>query len=101
MTGETLSLSPRQWLAQLRKGIDHAAILAAVEEDAHGTGRYIFLVLIACGIAMLGLLLSSPAVVIGAMLPSPLMGPIVGLGFALAVFDLAAMRRARWAVMCR
>ena len=39
------------------------------------------------GIAILGLLLSSPAVVIGAMLISPLMGPIVGLGFGLATFD--------------
>lgn len=94
MSGETLSLSPRQWLTQLRDGIDHAAILAAVEEDARWTGRYIFMVLIACGIAMLGLLLSSPAVVIGAMLLSPLMGPIVGLGFGLAVWDLVAMRRA-------
>jgi uncharacterized membrane protein len=32
-------------------------------------------------IAELGLLQSSPAVVIGAMLISPLMGPIMGLGF--------------------
>jgi uncharacterized membrane protein len=32
------------------------------------------------GIAILGLLLSSPAVVIGAMLLSPLMGPIMGMG---------------------
>src|SRR3546814_10449905 len=39
------------------------------------------------GIAILGLLLSSPAVVIGAMLLSPLMGPIMGLGFALAIGD--------------
>jgi uncharacterized hydrophobic protein (TIGR00271 family) len=65
-----------------------------VEEDARWTGRYLFMVVIAAGIAMLGLLLSSPAVVIGAMLLSPLMGPIVGLGFGLAVWDLVAMRRA-------
>lgn len=51
------------------------------------------MVLIACGIAMLGLLLSSQAVVIGAVLLSPLMGPIVELGFGLAVWDLLAMRR--------
>lgn len=93
MTSETLALSPRHWLTQLRAGIDHAAILHQVEEDARWSGRYLFLVVIAAGIAMLGLLLSSPAVVIGAMLLSPLMGPIVGLGFGLAVFDLVAMRR--------
>ncbi|OYW15189.1 MAG: hypothetical protein B7Z50_02195, partial [Sphingomonadales bacterium 12-62-5] len=75
MTAEPLSLSPRQWLVQLRRGIDHAEILASVEEDARWTGRYLFMVVIAAGIAMLGLLLSSPAVVIGAMLLSPLMGP--------------------------
>lgn len=40
--------------------------------------------LMSAGIAILGLLLSSPAVVIGAMLISPLMGPIIGLGFGLA-----------------
>jgi len=43
----------------------------------------------AAAIAILGLLLSSPAVVIGAMLLSPLMGPIIGLGFALAIGDWA------------
>ncbi len=93
MSIDVSAISPRAWLNQLRIGIDHTAILAAVEDDAAWSARYIFLVVVAAGIAMLGLLLSSPAVVIGAMLLSPLMGPIVGLGFALAVFDLAAMRR--------
>jgi len=40
------------------------------------------------GIATLGLVLNSPAVVIGAMLISPLMGPIMGAGLGLAVSDL-------------
>jgi len=39
------------------------------------------------GIATLGLIISSPAVVIGAMLISPLMGPIVANGLALALGD--------------
>jgi uncharacterized hydrophobic protein (TIGR00271 family) len=39
------------------------------------------------GIATLGLIISSPAVVIGAMLISPLMGPIVASGLALALGD--------------
>jgi hypothetical protein len=37
------------------------------------------------GIAAFGLVESSPAVIIGAMLISPLMGPIMGTGLALAV----------------
>lgn len=40
------------------------------------------------GIATLGLVLDSPAVVIGAMLISPLMGPILAAGLALAAGDL-------------
>ncbi|WP_439546683.1 DUF389 domain-containing protein [Sandarakinorhabdus sp.] len=94
MTTEAQALSPRHWIDQLRAGLDHAAILQGVEDDAIWSGRYLFMTVISAGIAMLGLLLSSPAVVIGAMLLSPLMGPIVGLGFGLAVFDLADMRRA-------
>lgn len=46
---------------------------------------YWFQLVIALGIATLGLVLGSTAVVIGAMLISPLMGPIVHLGMALAV----------------
>ena len=40
------------------------------------------------GIATFGLVESSPAVIIGAMLISPLMGPIMATGLALAVADL-------------
>lgn len=43
---------------------------------------------LSAGIATLGLVLSSPAVVIGAMLVSPLMGPIIAAGLALATADL-------------
>lgn len=44
--------------------------------------------LLSAGIATLGLVLNSPAVVIGAMLVSPLMGPILAAGLALAASDL-------------
>jgi uncharacterized hydrophobic protein (TIGR00271 family) len=43
----------------------------------------------AAGVATLGLAQSSPAVIIGAMLISPLMGPILAAGLALAAGDLA------------
>jgi uncharacterized hydrophobic protein (TIGR00271 family) len=42
---------------------------------------------LSAGIAALGLLQSSTAVVIGAMLISPLMGPIATMGFGFASFD--------------
>lgn len=51
------------------------------------------MILMSAGIAILGLLQSSPAVVIGAMLLSPLMSPIIGGGFALAVGDAKELKR--------
>ena len=49
---------------------------------------YVLELLFAAGIAALGLILNSPAVVIGAMLISPLMGPILAGGLALAAADV-------------
>jgi uncharacterized hydrophobic protein (TIGR00271 family) len=45
-------------------------------------------IIFAAGIATLGLALNSPAVIIGAMLISPLMGPILSAGLSLATGDL-------------
>jgi uncharacterized hydrophobic protein (TIGR00271 family) len=51
-------------------------------------------ILFAAGIATLGLILNSPAVIIGAMLISPLMGPILAGGLALASGDVVLGLRA-------
>lgn len=51
-------------------------------------------VLFAAGIATLGLVLNSPAVIIGAMLISPLMGSILANGLALATGDVILALRA-------
>ncbi len=48
---------------------------------------YFAMLVFACLIALLGLLLNSPAVIIGAMLISPLMGPILSCGLALTLAD--------------
>ncbi|HUV70392.1 MAG TPA: DUF389 domain-containing protein [Terracidiphilus sp.] len=45
-------------------------------------------IVFSAGIAAFGLVLNSPAVIIGAMLISPLMGPIMAMGLALAAGDL-------------
>ncbi len=50
--------------------------------------NYWLQILFAAGVATLGLALNSPAVIIGAMLISPLMGPILSAGLALAAGDL-------------
>jgi uncharacterized hydrophobic protein (TIGR00271 family) len=51
-------------------------------------------VVFAAGIATVGLVLNSPAVIIGAMLISPLMGSILGNGLALAAGDVILAMRA-------
>ena len=50
---------------------------------------------LACAIliASIGLNVNSTAVIIGAMLISPLMGPIVGAGFALATYDFDLLKK--------
>ncbi|MFY9326925.1 MAG: TIGR00341 family protein [Georgfuchsia sp.] len=86
-----IPLGPRawkRWWIALVRSVSHKEILAKTEEDATFTFNYVFMVAIASGIATIGLLLNSPAVIIGAMLISPLMGPIVSTGFAIAGFDV-------------
>ena len=58
--------------------------LAATMRDASYWLQTVF----SAGIATLGLVLNSPAVIIGAMLISPLIGPILSGGLALAAGDL-------------
>lgn len=82
------------WRGRVVATVDHVAVVEKVRDEAGFTGRYAFMTLMSAGIAVLGLLLSSPAVVIGAMLISPLMGPIIGLGFGLATFDWDEIRSA-------
>lgn len=83
----------RWWRTAIVGGVDHEQVVERIVADSGWSGRYAFMTTMSAGIAVLGLLLSSPAVVIGAMLISPLMSPILGLGFGLALFDFAEMRR--------
>nr|WP_166179362.1 DUF389 domain-containing protein [Altererythrobacter segetis] len=85
----------RHWWARSVVGtVNQAEVINGRREECDLSARYLFMLTMSAGIAILGLLLSSPAVVIGAMLLSPLMGPIIGLGFALATGDFAWMKQA-------
>jgi uncharacterized hydrophobic protein (TIGR00271 family) len=53
-----------------------------IEEDSQPDFDYFLLVLLSGIIATEGLLINSPAVIIGAMLVAPLMAPIIGLGLS-------------------
>ena len=87
------------WKRHVTIGVDYEDVVARIDDDAGLSQRYLFMTLMSAGIAILGLLQSSPAVVIGAMLISPLMGPIMGLGFAIALFDFREMGRSLTALM--
>jgi uncharacterized hydrophobic protein (TIGR00271 family) len=82
------------WRSEVLGSVDQAEVIALRRGESGLTPRYLFMLAMSAGIAILGLLLSSPAVVIGAMLLSPLMDPIIGLGFALATGNFLWMRQA-------
>lgn len=81
------------WREAVIEDVDQDAVIEATRSESMLTSHYIFMITMSAGIAMLGLLLSSPAVVIGAMLLSPLMSPIIGSGFAMATGDVVWLRR--------
>jgi len=56
-------------------------------------GTNLWILIFAIFIASLGLNVNSTAVIIGAMLVSPLMGPIMGLGFGMAINDLTLLKK--------
>lgn len=56
-------------------------------------GPNIVILILAIFIASLGLNTNSPAVIIGAMLISPLMGPIIGVGLGAGTYDFALIKR--------
>lgn len=74
-------------------GERRSVILARVARDARLDRNFLLLITLATVIATLGLLQGSTAVVIGAMLVSPLMGPIMGLGFGIATIESGLIKR--------
>ena len=67
---------------------------AAIRANTRVSGTNMWVLMFAIAVASIGLNVNSTAVVIGAMLISPLMGPIVGMGYGAAVGDTALIRQA-------
>lgn len=88
----------RWWSLWVVGGVDHDAVLREIAGESGWSGRFAFLIVISAAISLLGLLMPSVAVLIGAMLLSPLMMPIIGIGFGIATFDFHAIRRAATAL---
>ena len=55
-------------------------------------GTNLWVLIFAIFIASLGLNTNSTAVIIGAMLISPLMGPIIGMGYSMGVYDFTLLK---------
>lgn len=72
---------------------DKQKVLANVKKNISFSGSNLWILACAIMVASVGLNVNSTAVVIGAMLISPLMGPIIGAGFALGMFDFQLLRR--------
>lgn len=68
-------------------------VLENVFNNISFRGSNLWILTCAIIIASIGLNVNSTAVIIGAMLISPLMGPIVGAGFALGTYDFALLRK--------
>ncbi len=73
---------------------DYQSVIESIRKGVPFRGTNLWILVFAIFIASLGLNVNSTAVIIGAMLVSPLMGPIMGLGMGMALNDLALLRKA-------
>ncbi len=78
----------------IREDTNHEATIEEVKGGISIKGQGAWVLVFSILIASAGLNTSSTAVVIGAMLISPLMGPIVGIGLSLGINDVDLMRKA-------
>ena len=80
-------------MLNIRQNTDLETTKVAIVDDISFRGHTIWILVCSIFIASVGLNANSTAVIIGAMLISPLMGPILGLGLSMATNDLKTMRR--------
>lgn len=81
-------------ILDIREDTNHEATIEEVTSGISIKGQGAWVLIFSILIASAGLNTSSTAVVIGAMLISPLMGPIVGIGLSLGINDVDLMRKA-------
>ncbi|MDF3818957.1 DUF389 domain-containing protein [Leptospira sp. 96542] len=77
----------------LFEDLDKQGTIESIQKGAEIKGTNLWTLIFAIFIASIGLNVNSTAVIIGAMLISPLMGPIVGIGFAAATNDFDELKR--------
>lgn len=78
----------------LTKGEDEKqVVLENVKSNISFRGANLWILACAIVVASVGLNVNSTAVIIGAMLISPLMSPIIGAGFALGIYDFGLLKK--------
>lgn len=82
-----------QEVFNLQDNVDKQRAREEIISSINFKGMAAFILMASVMVASIGLNANSVAVVIGAMLISPLMGPIVGLGYSVAVNDWETLRR--------
>jgi len=73
---------------------DFNTVITGIESGISFRGTNLWILIFAIFVASLGLNVNSTAVIIGAMLISPLMGPIMGIGLGIGINDPLLLRRA-------
>ncbi|MCC8360878.1 DUF389 domain-containing protein [Salinimicrobium sediminilitoris] len=94
--GRTVLKEIKEFLRELldiHDDTDRETTLEIVKRDISFKGHNAWILIFSIFVASIGLNVSSTAVVIGAMLISPLMGPIVGIGFSVAINDIDTLKR--------
>lgn len=79
-------------IMDLRKGVNKKDAIAAINDNISLTGPNAWMLMCSIIIASIGLDRNSPAVIIGAMLISPLMAPILGIGLGVGINDRYVLR---------
>ncbi len=69
-------------------------VVESIDNGVVFRGTNLWVLIFAIFVASLGLNVNSTAVIIGAMLISPLMGPIMGIGLGMGINDVALLRKA-------
>ena len=80
-------------LLDFQHDTDRDATIEAIKGDISFKGATAWILICSIFVASVGLNANSTAVVIGAMLISPLMGPILGVGMSIAINDIYTLRR--------
>ncbi|TVP50327.1 MAG: DUF389 domain-containing protein [Gemmatimonadales bacterium] len=93
------AIQPRRRSRRIGARINREELYASVAKGSQATGYYVVMVTLSVIVACSGLMLDDVAVIIGAMVIAPLIGPSMGIALATALGDLKLGRSALLASM--